>query len=375
MNLKIRLIVVSLFFFNVSFPQDFQSFKEIREILQVDFVKLDDTLSQKGFVFENTEGLIFKYKKNSSRLEFQTTPKEITYYFYNRGFFLKINSELVAENYQLMNSEENIIVKNKPVKAAYLKNDGENIYLWSSQDELSKKTIYVIKIQQNLVSHKPVAPIKQTAQNQDVQPLKSSGIISRTPIKQKNTPALIKTDSSMSHSKPFSFSFTLATFRYIDPDYGSQTLPNIQFGFQKSTNSKKTTSKRILSDKGYEIDLSAFLAMDYGWRSDPTDPYSSFNEYISLSKFYLGWNQYLTYNLKIIDFKFEGGPFLNYNRGVGMSGTSSFMTSGFHFGEHIQKGLGKSRNGHSKMFIGVGFDQYIAIKGGYIGSFGFNIGF
>lgn len=87
-------------------------------MLHTDISGLDDTLAKKGFTFEKVDELVMKYKKNSNRLEFLATPKELVYTFAERGFFLKINSELTAQNYQLINGEELITVQGKSTKAA-----------------------------------------------------------------------------------------------------------------------------------------------------------------------------------------------------------------------------------------------------------------
>lgn len=373
MNLRFRLLVVSCFFFNIGFSQDFQSFQEIRQILLIDFVQLDDTLARKGFVFEKTEGLVFRYKKNTNRFEFQITPKEITYTFNDRVFFLKINSELVSENYQSINSEENITVQNKNIKAAYFKKEGESVYLWSLMDEVTKKTMYSIKIQQGFTAQNTATSAKQTEQHIEDPAPKTPEIQGEKSNQQKDISAVIQRNSSRVTPKLYRFNLTVAGYTFLDPEidpsYGKLVYPNFQLGFQKSNYSKKKLRSKWLSDIGYEIDLSTFLVLD-AMRYDPT------LELFTLMKFYLACNQYIACNLKFIDFVFQGGPFLNYNFATGDNGSSAgFMTSGFHFGEFIQRGLGKSKKNHSKMLIAVGFDQYFSLKGGYIGSFGINIGF
>lgn len=378
MNLQARLLILFCFFIKISFSQDFQSLSEIRQILRIDLAKLDDTLAQKGFIFDKTEGLVFKYKKITSSIALQTTPKEITYSFYDRKLFLKVNSDLASENFQLVNAEEDITFHNQVVKASHFKKEAEGVYLWSVTDESTKKTVYSIKMQQDpIVQNTPPAapPANQKSEKVENSTPKFFVTASPKPLKQKDTSRTVQRDPFRIYPKLHRFHFTLAQFRFIDPEYGAIISTNIQFGFQKSSYSRKIRSSPMLSDIGYEIEFSVFTGMDYGWRSDPSVAYSSFDEYISLTKYYLGYNRYLGYNLKFVDLIVEGGAFLNYNRGVGKTGSAGFMTSGLHLGEHIRKGFGKSKEGHSKMFLGLGFDQYIAFRGGYIGSFGVSIGF
>lgn len=378
MYLRFLFFCIANFLFSVCFSQDFQSLSEIRQILSIDLAKLDDTLAQKGFIFDKTEGLVFKYKKITSSIAFQTTPKEITYSFLDRKFFLKVNSDLAGESFQLANAEEDVTFHNQVVKASHFKKGAESVYLWSVTDESTKKTVYSIKMRQDVIVQNTPPPAPPT--NQKPEKAESStpnffATPSPKPSKQKDTSRNAQRDPLRIYPKSHRFHFTLAQFRFIDPEYGPIMSTNIQFGFQKSRYSRKIRSSPVLSDIGYEIEFSVFTGMDYGWRSDPSVAYSAFDEYISLTKYYLGYNRYLGYNLKFVDLIVEGGAFLNYNRGVGKTGSAGFMTSGIHLGEHIRKGFGKSKEGHSKMFLGLGFDQYIAFRGGYIGSFGVSIGF
>jgi hypothetical protein len=146
----------------------------------------------------------------------------------------------------------------------------------------------------------------------------------------------------------------------------------LQAGFLKS---KAKNLKGIVKDNGFDVNFSMFFGMDYGWRSDPSVPYSAFTEYISLTKYYLGYNQYVTLDLKVVDLKIDGGAFLNLNHAVGMTGSASFLTAGWHFGESLIKPFNSSKKGYAANYIGIGFDQYFAFKGGYIGSFGLKFGF
>ncbi|MES2138802.1 MAG: hypothetical protein V4511_03785 [Bacteroidota bacterium] len=374
MNLRFLFFCIANFLFSICFSQDIQSLKEIRQILRIDLAKLDDTLAQKGFIFDKTEGLVFKYKKITSSIAVQTSPKEITYSFYDRKIFLKINSDLAGENFQLVSAEEDVAIHNQVVKASHFKKSGESVFLWSMTDESTKKTVYSIKMQQDVIVQNIPPPVDQKTEYVEKTSPNVFSALSFIPLKQKDTP-VIQRDSSLIYPKPYRFHFTLAQFRFIDPEYGATLSTNIQFGFQKSSYSRKIRSSAMLSDIGYEIEFSVFTGMDYGWRSDPSVAYSAYDEYISLTKYYLGYNRYLAYNIKFADLIVEGGAFLNYNRGVGKTGSAGFMTSGIHLGEHIRRYFGKSIEGHPKMFIGVGFDQYIAFRGGYIGSFGVSIGF
>jgi len=245
-------------------------------------------------------------------------------------------------------------------------------------DESTKKTVYSVKMQQDLIVQNtppPAPPANQKSEKVENSKPKFIAAPSPKPKKQKDTSRNIERDPLRIYPKSHRFHFTLAHFKFVDPGYGPIISTNVQFGFQKSSYSRKIRSSTLLSDIGYEVEFSVFTGMDYGWRSDPSVAYSAFDEYISLTKYYLGYNRYLGYNLKFVDLIVEGGPFLNYNRGVGQTGSAGFMTSGIHLGEHIRKGFGKSKEGHSKIFLGLGFDQYIAFRGGYIGSFGVSIGF
>ena len=129
MYLRFLFCCVANFLFSICFSQDFQSLNEIRQMLRIDLAKLDDTLAQKGFIFDKTEDLVFKYKKITSSIAFQTTPKEITYSFFDRKLFLKVNSDLASENFQLVNAEEDVTFHNQVVKASHFKKETEGVYL------------------------------------------------------------------------------------------------------------------------------------------------------------------------------------------------------------------------------------------------------
>jgi hypothetical protein len=363
MHLRFLLFFVANFVFASSFSQDFKSLGEVRQILQLDLAKLDDTLAQKGFIFDKTEGLVFKYKRITSNIAIQTSPKEITYSFFDRKFFLKVNSDLTSEGFQLINAEEDVVVHNQFVKASHFKKGNEDLYLWSTIDETTKKTVYSIKMQQNTVAPKS-APVAQPANPKPEKvesptPLLFSAFAVK-PAKQKET-VVIPHDSLRVYPKPYRVHVTFAQFRFIDPLYGSNLGTNVQFGIQKSNYLRKVRKFSGLSDIGYEIDFSMFMGMDY--------------EDTRLTKYYLGYNLYAAYDIKFADLVIEGGTFLNYNYGVSEDCSAGFFTSGIHFGEHIRRGFGKTDKGYSKRFIGFGFDQYIAFKGGYIGSVGVSLGF
>ncbi len=371
MNLHFAMCFIAGLTTNTSLAQDFQTLDELQNILITDLVKLDETLSNKGFAFEKTEGLVFKYKSANSKIELQTVPKELSYHFYDRSFFLKVNSELTAENFTLVNAEETITFQNKEIKAAYLKKGGESVYLWISTDEASKKTIYSIKIQQSAETKEPAKQSTKKEENNTPKTVASFLLMPGNKVPKGTSTH----DFDGTPPKAFRVHATLATFTFYDPDYGPVSALNLQFGFQKSRYEKMKHTGKRLSDAGFEVEYSVFMGMDYGWRSDPSVPYSAFDEYISLTKHYLGYNQYVSYNIKFADLVLEGGPFLNYNYGVGQTGSAGFMTSGLHLGEHLRKNIGTTEKGYAKMFVGIGFDQYIAFKGGYIGSFGINFGF
>ncbi len=369
--MKFIPILFCIIFSNTVFSQDFQSFSEVRKLLFTDLANLDDTLSNKGFAFDKVDGLVMKYKKNANRLEFLATPKELTYTFTERGFFLKINSEISAQNYQLVNGEELIIVKDKPIKAAYLKKDGEKIYMWSLVDAASNKTMFSLKIQIDL----SVTKADETPNNEVKKPTNMPGLVFKNPSYKK--PESSPKDSSRIYPKPSRTYITVGGFKFVDPTYGSSGCPYIHIGYQKSNFAKKLPKNLNVLDKGGSIDFSFFSGMDYGWRSDPTNPNSSFTEYMTLRKFYVTLNQYIVYNLKVAEFKFSGGTFLNYNQGIAEKAatTVGFTTVGWHLAEYIQIGFGNKQKGYSKRTIGFGFDQYFAIKGGYIGNFGIALGF
>lgn len=333
-------------------------------MLHTDISGLDDTLAKKGFTFEKVDGLVMKYKKNSNRLEFLATPKELTYTFTERGFFLKINSELTAQNYQLVNGEEVITVQGKTVKAAYLKKDGEKVYLWSSVDDASKKTYFSLKIQVDLTAPKatPAAAAEPA-------------FVFKNPYVKKAVPTNTVKDTNRVYPKPIRVNYTLGTFKFIDPDNGYSSLcRSLHMGIQVSSFAKKLPKNKMVADKGGSIDFSFFSGMDYGWKDAGG---TTWIEYITLRKHFLTVNQYIVYDLKFAEFKFAAGPHVSYNQGIAdvANTTVGFVTGGMHVGEYLQKGFGTKTNGYSKRMIGIGFDHYFSLKGCYIGSFGLTMGF
>ena len=49
--------------------QEFKSVKEINQLLSLNAIQFEDSLIKKGFQFEKSEGNIFRYKKNASRID------------------------------------------------------------------------------------------------------------------------------------------------------------------------------------------------------------------------------------------------------------------------------------------------------------------
>jgi hypothetical protein len=91
------VVFMFLLFSGLCSAQEFKSVKELNQLLSLNAIQFEDTLIKKGFQFEKSEGNIFRYKKNSSRIDFKMNPKEVTYSFTDRSFYLCTYSELVAE--------------------------------------------------------------------------------------------------------------------------------------------------------------------------------------------------------------------------------------------------------------------------------------
>ena len=372
------LLIVLVFAAHFCIAQEFKSVKELNQLLSLNAIQFEDSLIKKGFQFEKSEGNIFSYKKNASRIDFKMNPKEVTYSFTDRSFYLRTYSELETLGFKFIKAEEEIIVQNTNVKADHLSKDAYHVYLWNTAGEGSGKMLYAIKIQSNGSTIENSAQTKQDSKSKGADQIldQMSAVFYKTPDKTSSKQNIPPDSNRLGFPKLFRFNVSIGVFDFRDPGYpdnGFNRYPNYQIGFQKSRFMKSKPKKTWLTDAGLKMDLAYMPGLTYG----PSDN----SWYVTMWKIFLVYNQYASINLKYFDLVFQGGVYLNYNRGLGSSfnGTSGisagYLDRGFHFGEHIQRGIGKSKLGYPKKLIGIGYDQYIDISGCYVATFGLSIGF
>lgn len=379
MPLKSYIIAISLFALQICHSQEFKSYKEIKSLMNVNVAQLEDSLLKRGFQFEKSEGNLFKYKKSSNRIEFNINPKEISYTFSDRSLYLKTFSDIETEGFEFVKEDKQIETSNSPIKAEHLQKNYEHIYLWSFSEGAPQKTFYSIKI---VVDSPTIASSEQKTKSESskMAELRIAEITSlfQKPSSQNKFKEEIKVDSiQFDAPKRLRFNVSIGVFDFRDPGYpndGFNQYANYQIGFQKSRYHKIKDKKKWLKDTGVKMDLAYMPGLTYG----PLDD----SWYVYMWKFFLVYNQYTAFNLKYFDLVIQAGVFLNYNYGRGSSFNNTndisagFLSKGFHFGEHIQRGIGKkSKYGYPKKLIGLGFDHYFDTSGSYIGSFGLSFGF
>ena len=381
MSLRTFLIGIGVLSFQVCISQDFKSYKEIKALMNVNIAQLEDSLIKRGFQFEKSEGNLFRYKKNSNSIEFNINPKEISYTFSDRSLYLKTFSDIETEGFEFVKEVNQLGATNSQIKAEHLQKNSEHIYLWSYIDGPSQKTMYAIRI---LVDNSDRTTNKENTKSEsskmaELKLAEIKSLFQKPLIQNKDKEEIkIKTDTTrLGNPKLLRFNVSIGVFDFRDPGHpndGFNQYANYQIGFQKSRYHKIKDKKKWLSDTGAKMDLAYMPGLTYG----PADR----SWYIQMWKVYLVYNQYTAFNLKYFDLVIQAGVFLNYNYGVGNTYNSSenvsagFLSKGFHFGEQIQRGIGKkSKYGYPKKLIGLGFDHYFDTSGSYIGSFGLSFGF
>lgn len=376
MEFKRLVFISSVLIYQFGFSQDFKTSKDLRNLMNLNVAQIEDSLINKGFQFEKSEGNIFCYTKNTSKIELRVNPREITYSSLERAYYLTFYAELQEESFVFKTEQTEIQVKNSIVKADLLAKDNEHIYLWNTPDEVSKKILYTIKIQGNTSNSNNEKKQDNKSKSADQIFDQMTNAFFKVPV--KTVPKKELKQDSIRHGLPklFRFNISIGAFDFRDPGYpddGFNLYPNYQIGFQKSRFIKFKPQKKWLSDAGMKMDLGYMPGLTYG----PSDK----SWYVNMWKIFLVYNQYTSIDLKLFNLVLQGGVYLNYNYGTGSSfnGTSDisagFLAKGFHFGEQIQRGIEKSKYGYPKKLIGIGFDQYVDITGSYIGSFGIYLGF
>ncbi|OYU97633.1 MAG: hypothetical protein CFE21_04900 [Bacteroidetes bacterium B1(2017)] len=364
------LLFIALLSITSLSAQDLQSYGDLKKFFAMDLVSLEDTLANRGFVFVKMDGLESIYKRKETQLVVQSAPKQITYTTLDRKFFLKMSSELQANGLQQQVGNDSLMRNGKWIKASTYASANEKVALFTFDDSKTKKTYYGSQIAQGEYAQEKVTPKEKAKVS-----VAPTGLFGITPYTNPKANPANPSNKAWKKVNRNHFYFGIGGTNFYDPEYGPSGVANVQAGFQKSKSIDPKYSKGLVKDFGKKIDASVFFGMDYGWRTDPGVPYSPFTEYITLSKYYLGYNEYLTLNFKVVDLKLEGGAYLNYNYATGLTGSAGFMTAAWHFGEHIIRPFNYKKKGNNSGYIGAGFDQYIAIKGGYIGCFGFKFGF
>ena len=378
MKLKVFLSFAAILLNHLCFSQEYIAYDALKNLFQINVAQLEDSLLKRGFQFEKSEGNLFSYRAISSKIEFKVNPKEINYTFSDRGFFLKYYTEIQNDGFKFENEQAEIQLKNSIVKADHLRKDREHIYLWNLPYETDNKILYTIKMEGDASSaangNKNNLEIKSKSADQIFDQMTNAFF--KVPV--KTVPKKEIKQDSIRHGLPklFRFNLSIGVFDFRNPNYpdnGFNRYPNYQIGLQKSRFMKSKPKKTWLTDAGLKLDLAYMPGLTYG----PSDN----SWYVTMWKIFLVYNQYTSIDLKLFNLNLQGGVYLNYNYGKGSSfnGTSDisagFLATGFHFGEQIQRGIGKSKYGYPKKLIGIGFDQYIDITGSYIGSFGIYLGF
>ena len=370
------LLIVLVFAAHLGIAQEFKSVKELNQLLSLNAIQFEDSLIKKGFQFEKSEGNIFRYKKNASRIDFKMNPKEVTYSFTDRSFYLRTYSELEAEGFKYIKAEEEITVQNNVFKADHLAKDAYHVYLWNSTDA-GATTKYSFKVTYSGTSvpaSVPASDSKTTPNNQSKSDFSFSDFtekLQKEMVLKKDPVNSLQDSSGGFIPKPTLFNLSVGRFRF-NP-YSMAMDPsnhwNIQIGYQKSKLKNIYNRKKWLSDGGIKVDFGYMPGIEYTSTDNSTS--------LKMWKCYFILNQYTAVKLKSFDLFFQGGFFLNYNYGKDVSSdiSASFWDVGFHFGEQIQKKIGRTPEGYPAMVLGLGFDQFIDVSGCYIGSLGVSIGF
>ena len=378
MVFKTFLFGICVLSFQVCTSQEFKSFKELNALMNVNVAQIEDSLLKRGFQFEKSEGNLFKYKKNTSRIEFNINPKEINYSFSDRSLYLNIFSEIETEGYSFI-KDTDIVTQNSQPKGDHLQKNNEHIYLWTTTDGAPQKSMYSIRIlvdNSNRIRTEEKRGI-ESSNKAELKLAEITSIFQKTPAKNAHKKEIIADTIRLGNPKRVRFNVSIGVFDFRDPGYpdnGFNQYANYQIGFQKSRYHKIKDKKKWLSDTGAKMDLAYMPGLSYG----PEDN----SWYVNMWKVYLVYNQYTAFNLKYFDLVLQAGVYLNYNYGRGSSFNNTsdisagFLTKGFHFGEQIQRRVGKkSKYGYPKKLIGLGFDHYFDTSGSYIGSFGLSFGF
>lgn len=373
-NKYVLVVFILLFSFSFCIAQEFNSVNDLNKLLNLSAIHFEDSLIKKGFQFEKSEGNMFRYKKNSSRIDYKMNPKELTYTFTDRTFYLRTYAELETVGFKLIKAEEEIIVQNINVKADHFAKEAFHVYLWNSTDGgTSNKYSYKVTYSGTSASV-PASDTKTTPNNQSKSDFSFSDFTEKLQkeIVLKKDPVKPLQDSSGAFiPKPTLFNLSVGRFRF-NP-YSKAMNPsnywNIQIGYQKSKLKNIYNRKKWLSDGGIKVDFGYMPGIEYTSSDNSTS--------LKMWKCYLILNQYTAVKLKSFDLFFQGGFFLNYNYGKSVSSdiSASFWDVGFHFGEQIQKKIGRTPEGYPAMVLGFGFDQFIDVSGCYIGSLGVSIGF
>lgn len=129
-------------------------------------------------------------------------------------------------------------MQGKTVKAAYLKKDGEKVYLWSSVDDASKKTYFSLKIQVDLTAPKatPAAAAEPA-------------FVFKKSLCEKAVPTNTVKDTNRVYPKPIRVNYTLGTFKFIDPDNGYSLCRSLHMGIQVSSFAKNFPRTKWLPTK------------------------------------------------------------------------------------------------------------------------------
>jgi hypothetical protein len=365
--------------FVISFPtigisQTLGTLNSIVQISEKSSTEVDSVLSVLGFQNTSIEGLKFKYNKKSEVFVLQTMPRQITYTFTDKAAYLKINSEVSSQGYELINAQDEIAYNQKSKTVSTFQKETIKISFGTDYNESSKITTYCIWLTNSNPKYlntpvkieevKQAEVIKETSpevKTPKVQPI----LFGSLNPKPKTVRTEVNSDSTILLDKN-RITLGVGMYKTTYTTY-SEILYNFQVGSEISFAQYMKKKKNYFVDTRIDLDACVFLDMQKYY---PTTFKTMF-----LTKYYFTIGMISEVRKKKNAFLMSVAPGLNWTTGKIDSERASFITPTVHFGEYVQRYFGTSKSGKDKMFLRLGFDQYFSIKGGYIGSFGLTLGF
>jgi hypothetical protein len=373
---KKLLIIILVLLPSCVISQTISDLNSIIEISNKSSTQVDSILVQMGFQNTSIEGLKFTYSKKSEVFVMQTIPRQLTYAFTDKASYLKINSEVSSQGYQLVNGEEITTYNNKPKTVSTFEKSAIKISFGTDLNTANKVTTYCLWITNSNPKYLN-ATVKTVTEKQEEIPkgTKSdrvnstieTGLFGTVNSKSTSEKLNLLSDSSIALAKNRT-TIGASVYNYNTAYNGyNEVLFNLQFGVEISKAKYMKKKKNYFVDTRINLDASIFLDMQKYYPSTGTTMY--------LTKYYFTMGMISEIRKKKNSFLMSVDPGLNWTTGKIDSDRASFITPCVHFGEYIQRAFGTSKMGTDKLFLRLGFDQYFSSKGGYIGSFGLTLGF